>query len=62
MARACPGDVIAGDVDGMLVISKVHVREIVRRALEKVEGEEDVRRAILQGERTEAVFARTGIM
>ena len=60
--RVAPGDVIVGDIDGVLVIPKEHVQDIVRRAVEKVEGEEDVRRAILQGERSEAVFERTGIM
>jgi regulator of RNase E activity RraA len=60
--RVAPGDVIVGDIDGVLVIPKEHVQDIVRRSVEKVAGEEDVRRAILEGERTEAVFERTGIM
>ena len=60
--RVAPGDVIVGDIDGVMVIPREHVQDIVRRSVEKVAGEEEVRRAILQGERTEAVFARTGIM
>ncbi|MBV8870776.1 MAG: RraA family protein [Acetobacteraceae bacterium] len=60
--RVAPGDVIVGDIDGVLVIPREHVQDVVRRSVEKVAGEEEVRRAILRGERTEAVFARTGIM
>ena len=60
--RVAPGDVIVGDIDGVLVIPREHVQDVVRRSVEKVAGEEEVRRAILRGERTEAAFARTGIM
>ena len=60
--RVAPGDVVVGDIDGVLVIPREHVQDVVRRSVEKVAGEEEVRRAILRGERTEAVFARTGIM
>jgi regulator of RNase E activity RraA len=57
-----PGDVIVGDIDGVLTIPRDHVDEIVALALQKVEGEETVRRLIEQGERTEDIFERTGIM
>jgi regulator of RNase E activity RraA len=57
-----PGDLIVGDVDGVLTVPRDHVGEIVARALEKVAGEAAVRQMILAGERTEAIFARTGIM
>ncbi len=60
--RVAPGDVIVGDIDGVLAIPKEHVQDVVRRSVEKVAGEEEVRRVILQGERTEAVFERIGIM
>jgi regulator of RNase E activity RraA len=61
-ARVNPGDVIVGDIDGVMVIPRVHAADIVSLALEKVEGEEAVRRMIEQGERTEDIFGRTGIM
>lgn len=57
-----PGDVVVGDVDGVLAIPRDHVDDIVHLALAKVEGEEAVRRMIEAGERTEEIFARTGIM
>jgi regulator of RNase E activity RraA len=57
-----PGDIIAGDIDGVVVIPKDAAADIVRDALAKVTGEEDVRRAIEQGEPTGEIFRRTGIM
>lgn len=61
-ARAAPGDIVVGDVDGVLLIPKDHAADIVRSALAKVEGEESVRRMIEAGEPTETIFAKTGIM
>lgn len=61
-AQVRPGDVIVGDIDGVLVIPGDHATEIVRLALAKVDGEAGVRRMIEQGERTQAIFDRTGIM
>ena len=60
--RVAPGDVIVGDIDGVLVIPKEHAAEIVRQAAAKVAGEESVRQMILGGESTASVFAKTGIM
>ncbi len=61
-ARVDPGDVIVGDIDGVLVIPRARADEIVSAALEKVEGEEAVRLMIERGESTEAIFGKTGIM
>jgi regulator of RNase E activity RraA len=61
-ARVAPGDVIVGDLDGVLTIPQEHVQDIVALALEKVQGEENVRGMIEGGERTEDIFRRTGIM
>jgi len=61
-ARVDPGDVIVGDIDGVLVIPRGRADEIISAALEKVEGEEAVRLMIEQGESTEAIFGKTGIM
>jgi regulator of RNase E activity RraA len=60
--RAEPGDILVGDIDGVAVVPKAHAVEIVRLALQKVEGEDGVRRMIESGETTESVFAKTGIM
>jgi regulator of RNase E activity RraA len=60
--RVAPGDVIFGDVDGVVVIPKGVAADVVEQALAKVNGEETVRRMIAEGETTVAAFAKTGIM
>ena len=57
-----PGDAIVGDRDGVLVVPNAHLDEVVEAALAKVEAEEEVRRLIENGESTQAIFERTGIM
>lgn len=57
-----PGDLIVGDVDGVLVVPRAHEADIVDAARRKVAGEAGVRDMILAGDSTQAVFARTGIM
>jgi regulator of RNase E activity RraA len=61
-AQVHPGDVIVGDIDGVLAIPRDHASDIVRLALAKVDGEASVRRMIEQGEKTQAIFDRIGIM
>jgi regulator of RNase E activity RraA len=60
--EVAPGDIVVGDEDGVLVIPQQHLEEVVRAALAKVDGEEEVRRLIEKGEGTQAIFDRTGIM
>ncbi len=60
--RVNPGDLIVGDVDGVLVVPSAHVDDIVKAALAKVEGEEQVRQMILAGRSTQSIFDETGIM
>lgn len=60
--RVTPGDLIVGDIDGVLVVPAEHVDDIIAAALTKVEGEEEVRRRILSGQSTQAIFDETGIM
>lgn len=57
-----PGDLVVGDVDGVLVVPRDQVDGIVDAALAKVEGEGAVRGMIEAGEATDAVFRKTGIM
>jgi regulator of RNase E activity RraA len=57
-----PGDLIVGDIDGVVVVPKDHVNDIVAAALTKVAGEEAVRQMILDGQSTQSIFAKTGIM
>jgi len=60
--RVATGDLLVGDVDGVVVVLKDSVEEVLAAALAKVAGEENVRRLILSGDRTEQIFRRTGIM
>ena len=57
-----PGDLIVGDIDGVLVVPAAHVDDIIARALVKAEREEHVREMIGRGRSTEDIFAETGIM
>ncbi len=56
------GDLIVGDVDGVLAIPAAHVEDVIRGAVAKVEGEERVRDMIGRGMDTQAIFDQTGIM
>lgn len=60
--RVEPGDVVVGDLDGVLAIPRDHVADVVRLALAKVDGEEAVRRMIEDGGRAGDIFKETGIM
>jgi regulator of RNase E activity RraA len=60
--RVDPGDIVFGDVDGVAIIPKDAAAEVIRLALEKVDGENTVRRMIEAGETSAAAFAKTGIM
>ena len=57
-----PGDLIFGDVDGVLVIPREHEADIVAKSLEKVRGENKVRQAIEKGMSTREAFDTFGIM
>jgi regulator of RNase E activity RraA len=57
-----PGDLIFGDVDGVLAIPREHEADILHKALEKVRGENAVRKAIEEGLSTREAFDRFGIM
>lgn len=61
-ATVAPGDLIVGDLDGVLVVPAAHVADVVHRALAKVEGEDEVRAMIGRGMRTADIFDQTGIM
>ncbi len=57
-----PGDLIYGDMDGVLVIPRDCVEEVTEKALEKVRGEKVVRQAIEGGMTATAAFAKFGIL
>ncbi len=57
-----PGDLVFGDVDGLVVIPREAEDEVVRKALEKVSGENQSRDALRRGEKLGDVFRRLGIL
>lgn len=57
-----PGDVIFGDLDGVLVIPRDVVEEVVEKALEKAVTEKTVRNAIEHGMTATDAFATYGVL
>jgi len=60
--RVNPGDIVFGDLDGVLVVPRDLEAEVFRRALEKVRGEKKVKTAIENGMSACAAFESYGIM
>lgn len=60
--RVRPGDILFGDIDGVLVVPVEAESEAFTRALEKVRGEKLVRKAIEEGSSAVEAFAKYGIM
>jgi regulator of RNase E activity RraA len=60
--RLGPGDIVFGDLDGVLVIPREAEREAIARALEKVGKENKVRTAIQAGMSTAEAFEKFGVM
>ena len=57
-----PGDIVFGDVDGVVVIPREHEAAVIQRALEKISGENQSRDALRRGELLGDVFKRLGIL
>lgn len=60
--RVKPGDIIFGDIDGVLVIPQEVEEEAIQRAFEKVDGENKVRDELARGMSAQEAFKRYGIM
>jgi regulator of RNase E activity RraA len=60
--RIAPGDLVFGDLDGVLVIPRAAEVEAIRRALEKASAEQRVRDAIRAGMSTVQAFRNYGVM
>ena len=56
------GDLIFGDIDGVLVIPREVAAEVIEKALEKARGEKNVRKAIESGMSATDAFAKFGIL
>lgn len=61
-ATVQPGDLIFGDLDGVVVIPKKIEAEIIERALAKARGEKLVRKEIEAGMSSTAAFKKYGIL
>ncbi len=60
--RINPGDILFGDIDGVLVVPAEVETEVFRRALEKTRGEKLVKKELEAGSTAVAAFAKHGIM
>ena len=60
--RIAPGDIVFGDLDGVLVIPRHAEQDAMRRALEKASTENKVRVAIENGMSTVEAFKTFGVM
>ncbi len=56
------GDLVFGDVDGVVIIPREKEEEVITRALEKARGEKLVRREIENGMSSTAAFEKYGIL
>ena len=57
-----PGDIIFGDIDGVVVIPQNAAREVIERAVEKVKGENITREALKNGATLREVYEKYGVL
>jgi 4-hydroxy-4-methyl-2-oxoglutarate aldolase len=57
-----PGDVIFGDYDGVIVIPRKSVHEVIERAVSKVEGETTTREELKKGSTLREVYDKYGVL
>jgi regulator of RNase E activity RraA len=60
--RIHPGDMVYGDIDGVLIVPKEAVNEAFTGAIEKARGEQLVKKALQAGMSTVEAFDKFGIM
>jgi len=60
--RISPGDIVFGDIDGVLVVPSKIETEVFTKALEKARGEKMVKKELEAGSSAVAAFERHGIM
>ena len=56
------GDIVFGDVDGVLIIPSEVASEVVQKALEKAAGEKNMRRAVENGMTCTQAFQKFGVL
>lgn len=57
-----PGDLVFGDIDGVVVVPQRLAAEALKKAIEKVQGENRVRDELAKGRSVREVFAEFGIL
>jgi regulator of RNase E activity RraA len=57
-----PGDLVFGDVDGVVIVPRIMETDVITKALEKARGEKLVRQAIEGGMSSTAAFEKYGIL
>lgn len=55
-----PGDIIFGDIDGVVVVPKNIAREVFEKGIEIIEKEDKVREGLLEGKSLESVYKEIG--
>ena len=60
--RIEPGDILLGDVDGVVVLPREMEAAVVSRALEQARKEKTARIMLLNGARAQDVFTETGVL
>jgi 4-hydroxy-4-methyl-2-oxoglutarate aldolase len=60
--RIEPGDLVFGDVDGVVVVPRTVEEQILARAFEKVKSENATRDELLRGAKLKDVFDRHGVL
>jgi regulator of RNase E activity RraA len=60
--RIHPGDILFGDIDGVVVVPRKAETEVFTRALEKARAEKTVKKDLEAGSTAVAAFAKHGIM
>ncbi len=55
-----PGDIIFGDMDGIVVIPEKIAEEVIEKALETIKKEDEVREGLNDGDSLESVYKRVG--
>jgi len=57
-----PGDIVFGDIDGVVVIPKEIETEVLAQAIRKVTSENDTRRELLEGRLLHQVYEKYGVL
>jgi regulator of RNase E activity RraA len=60
--RVCPGDLVFGDMDGVVVVPQGIVERVVAKAWEKVNAESTVRDELRAGASVVATFRKYGVL